>query len=695
MCELGGLMAIRFGAFLMCTGALLAAMPTAAQTADVAEGASADIIVTGDRSDRTLQETSAIVIVTTGADADRLSGTYSVDDVISRIPNIVTTRPSNNAPAIRGVDGTGPQSGGDAFFGGTRPRVNFQVDNRTLTFNEVIFIDGLLWDMQQIEAYRGPQSTLQGRNAVAGVVAVKTADPTFDWNGRARVLIGEQDTRQFSGAIGGPIVPDVLAFRLAADWRKEQAYVDFAPYQARARGLSEQLKQIDNPGRSKSLTMRGKLLFTPTPDSRALVTLSHSDAFAPQTIQVLRPFQDHVAGFPQQPRFKTRADVAILDTDVRLADGVSLAFLGSAADYRILRFAPLETGSALIDGREYSAEPRVRFGTAQDRLSGFLAGLIFRSRQREEIDFFTGRFRDRTNTDAVFGELVFKAGPALGITLGARYEEEQRVRSGAAGPFIIDFNRTFRAFMPRASVTLNASPDVIVGATIARGYNAGGVGVAFDPPFPNYTYDKETVTNYEAFVRATGAGGRLQLRANAFYNRYEGLQLPFDLNPDPNLFAFITRNADRATTYGLEVESRYRPLPELSLFANAGLLKTKVNRFDEPTVQGNELPRAPAFSFNAGLTLQPIRQLELSFDMRYTDSYYSDAFNEARGKTRPYTLANAQIAWTQGPVRIFAAATNVFDTTDATLLSPGATFQVDNATITRPPRVTGGVEWRF
>jgi len=662
-----------------------------AQTASTPD----EIIVTGDRSNLSLRRTPASVIVTTAADADRLAGAYSVDDAIARIPNIVTTRPSNNAPAIRGVDGTGPQSGGDAFFGGTRPRVNFQVDNRSLTFNEVIFIDGLLWDMQQIEAYRGPQSTLQGRNAVAGVIAVKTADPTDHWSGRARTVVGNHETRQFSGALGGPILPGILSFRVAADWREEQSFADFAPYQARAKGLSAKLKQIDNPGRFQSFTARGKLLFTPSEGTRALLTLSHSDAYAPQTIQVLRPFENHVASFPTQPRFRTRADVAIADADIRLGEGLALAFLGSATDFRILRYAALEAGSALIDGREYSAEPRLKFGTADDRLSGFVAGLVFRSRQREEIDFFTGRFRDRTNTDAVFGEVTFRPDTVFGLTLGARYEEEQRIRTGSAGPFVTDFDRTFRAFLPRATMTVNATPDVTIGATIARGYNAGGVGFAFAPPFPSYTYDKETVTNYEAFGRASLAGGRLQLRGNAFFNRYRGLQLPFDLNPDPNLFAFVTRNAQRATTYGLEVESRYRALPQLSLFANAGLLKTKVDRFIEPTVQGNELPRAPAFSFNAGFTLQPVPPLELSFDMRYTDSYYSDAFNEARGKTRPYTLANAQIAWRQGRFRIFAAATNLFDTTDAVLLSPGSSRNLDAATITRPRRITGGVEVVF
>src|SRR3546814_15446334 len=83
----------------------------------------------------------------------------------------------------------------------------------TLTYNEAIYLDGLLWDVQQMEVYRGPQSTLQGRNAIGGVVAIKTADPTFDWQGKVRGVIGGDKTRQISGAAGGPVVAGGLAYR--------------------------------------------------------------------------------------------------------------------------------------------------------------------------------------------------------------------------------------------------------------------------------------------------------------------------------------------------------------------------------------------------------------------------------------------------------------------------------------------------
>ena len=679
--------------FLLGAASLGLLAPAAAQ-AEAAE-APGDIVVTTERTDRTLRETAASVSVVTADEIERLAGAYSTNDVISRVPNLVSTYPSSTAPAVRGVDGTGPGVGADAFFAGTRPRLSYQIDHRTLTHNEAIYIDGLLWDVQQVEVYRGPQSTLQGRNAIAGVVGIKTADPTFDWTGKARAIVGEDDLWQVSGAVGGPIASDVLAFRVAADWRTEDSFAVFEPYTARDSGLSETLKEIRNPGKSESLMVRGKLLFTPSPDVRALVTLSHSDAYAPQTADVARPFEDYVASYPRQPRFRTRANVAIVDTDFHISDGLALSVLGTATDFRVERFAALFDGNVLIDGREYSLEPRVRFGSAEDRVSGFIAGLFFDAKQNEEIDIFNSRFEDRTNTYAVFGEVVFKATPAVNVTLGARYESEERDRTGGQAPFAIDFHRTFDAFLPRVTLAVHASDNVTVGATVGRGYNAGGAGFSFIFPFTSYTYEKETVWNYEGFVRASLAGGRLDLQGNVFFNDYDGLQLPFDLNPAPEDVSTVIRNADRATTYGAEVQADYRALDNLTVFANAGLLKTRINRYDDPGIQGNDLPRSPAFTLNAGFSFKPVPPVELSFDMRYTDAYYSDVFNDARGKTDPYTIANAQIAWETGPARLFMAATNLFNTTDAVLLMPGATYADDVATITRPRRVTAGVELSF
>ena len=686
---------IKRGVMLFC--ASVAASPAMAQDmAPQPKGANPGddtIVVTAERSNRTVRNTATSVDVLTGKDIDRAPGVQTTYDALALIPNLVATRSANNAPAIRGIDGGGPAIGANAFFAGTRPRVNFLVDGRTLSFNEAIYIDGGIWDTQQIEVYRGAQSTLQGRNAVGGVIAIKTADPSFTWQGKVRGLIGEDDVRQISGAVGGPLIADVAAFRIAADFRRENAQVQTVPY-----------SELRHPGRYRSLNLRGKLLIAPTglPGFRTLLTLSYTDSYAPQLLSVKRPFDDYISSQTRAtpnsatPRFRTRALAGIADASWQLADGITVSNFFTGTHFLVNRYVNAGNGIARIDGQEFTTEPRIRFGRTGDTLSGFLAGYWFHSQQHEAIDLFGGgTFFDKTLTRAVFGEASWKPSHFFDLTLGTRYEQENRDRSGGAGAFLINFHKAFRAFLPRATASFHPNEKITVGVTAGRGYNSGGAGFSFNPPFPSFTYSKETVWNYEGFIRSTLLGGRLTLDGNIFYNEYHGLQLPFIVGGTPAAPATVIRNADRATTYGAEGKFRFRAVEGLDLTGSAGLLKTRVNRYNDPNVQGNDLPRAPAFSFSAGLFATPLARLDVSADIRFTDAYYSDVFNNARGKTDPYATVNVQIGYRLGGARLFLSVTNMFNETTPVLITTGSTAATDSASMPLKRRVTGGLEMSF
>ncbi|AMK23163.1 MULTISPECIES: TonB-dependent receptor [Sphingomonadaceae] len=670
-----------FRSQLFVTAGALVLLPTSAACAAEQDGGTLDeIVVTAEKSNRSLRETASSVTVITDEAAERM-GVYGTNELLDRMTNLVNIKPGNAAPTVRGIDGTGPAQGSDAFFAGTRPRLNYQLDGRTLGFNESIFQNGTLWDIGQVEVYRGPQSTLQGRNAIAGTIAIRTADPTFDWEGRARALVGSQDERQVSGALSGPIAPDLLAFRLSADWRRSQAYVDFTPYPEEA-----------HPGRFQNLTLRGKLLFTPTPDVRSLLTVAYVDGRAPQSEYVLGP--DYSQKVPQsapQPVFRSRNTTGITDTSWRVSDIVTLQAYLSATDFRTDRYAPATTGNARIDGREYVAEPFVRLRSPDDRFSGFVAAYIFRTHQSETIDLYGGgAFRDRTRTTAAFGEFTGKLTDALTLVLGGRYEVEHRFRTGYAGPFLIDFDETYREFLPKATLSLRATDAITVGVTAGRGYNGGGAGFTYYPPYVSYTYKPEFVWNYEGFLRSSLAGGKVTLTANVFYNDYKGLQLPYSLG----VLSTVIRNADRATTYGAEAGISWNPSMGNQIYANVGLLKTRVNRYDDPAVQGNDLLHAPAFSSDVGFNVSPDGKFEMGGDVRYTDSYFSDVFSNARGKVSPYAVLNGRVAYNLGPARLSLSVRNLLNSGHPVdyVIYGGAVY---GATILQPRTVTGGVELRF
>jgi len=645
------------------------------------------IVVTGEKRERSLMDTASSVSVTTAEEMMRRAGLDTTSELLERIANLVSTEPSNLAPAVRGLDGTGPAQGADAFFAGTRPRLNYQVDGRTLTYNESIFSDATLWDVERVEVYRGPQSTLQGRNAVAGAIVVKTKDPTYEWEGTARLMAGNYSTWQGSAALSGPIIDDQLAFRLSGDYRMRDSFVDFPSYPG-----------VADPEEYKSLALRGKLLIEPAalPDVKALLTVSHIDAYAPQSNSVVRPFGEHEAAYPPQPRFGTKATNGILDTTWDINQAFSLQTILSAADIKVTRKALPGDGNAEIDISEYVAEPRLSMTLLDQQLEGFVGVHVFRSSQDEYIDLFGGgTFDDSTDTDAVFGEFTMHATDRIDVTVGGRYEREERDRDGGAGPFLISFHETYKEFLPKASVALQVTDDLRTGLVIGKGYNAGGAGFTYEVPFQSYTFEPEYVWNYEWFWRASLLNDRLSLNGNVFYNEYENLQLPFDLNPDPDLWSYVVRNADKAETYGLEMNGRVLVTEGLEVFAGGGLLKTEVTKYPGSGIEGNELARSPSFTANFGFSYAHASGLELSADARYSDSYYSEVVNNARGKTDPYWVANAKVGYRLDYVRIFAEVTNIFDTGKPIMLSPGATPAEDIATVMQPRTYSVGLQFSF
>ena len=161
--------------------------------------------MTGERQAQTWHDTASSVAVITGEMNESLAGADRVEQLLFLVPN-VQHGSGGTGPTIRGQDSTGVLRDLPAFLGGTRPRVTLQVDGRAVSFNEFVFGLASVWDVDQVEVYRSPQTTTQGRNSIGGAIFIETRDPDYDWNGRVRVLGGNYDTWQASGVISGPIV---------------------------------------------------------------------------------------------------------------------------------------------------------------------------------------------------------------------------------------------------------------------------------------------------------------------------------------------------------------------------------------------------------------------------------------------------------------------------------------------------------
>ncbi len=98
-----------------------------------------------------------------------------------------------------------------------------------VAFNDIPFIrnhffEQEFYDVSQVEVLRGPQGTLYGRNATAGVVNLVSAKPSDRFEAMASVDIGNYNQRRFEGMINLPLLDDRLDLRAAGEWTKRQGY---------------------------------------------------------------------------------------------------------------------------------------------------------------------------------------------------------------------------------------------------------------------------------------------------------------------------------------------------------------------------------------------------------------------------------------------------------------------------------------
>jgi len=172
------------------------------------------------------------------------------------------------------------------------------VDGRPVTYNEYVFGTAPLWDVERLEVYRSPQTTTQGVNSIAGAIFVFSDDPTLEVTARARLTGGDYGSRQISAMASGPLSRD-LAVRVAGDLRYSRTTSRIAPVMAGA-----------DPNHDVYGLLRAKLLFEPRglPDSRLLLTLTHSQSQAPQSVGVSAPFRERRDLAPNYGVFRVRVD---------------------------------------------------------------------------------------------------------------------------------------------------------------------------------------------------------------------------------------------------------------------------------------------------------------------------------------------------------------------------------------------------
>jgi iron complex outermembrane receptor protein len=187
--------------------------PEAVATESPTDGTLATVVVTARNRSERLQDVPLSISVVTGEQLEQL-GASDFTAFSKRAANVTVSRdnPQHRAASIRGI---GKMSNTHA----QDPSVGIIVDGVNYAYNPLA-ASVEYTDISSVEVTRGPQGTLQGKNATLGVINIITKRPSFTPDANYSLTFGENDT--FIGRVsgGGPIVDDLIAWRGAFSVQK-------------------------------------------------------------------------------------------------------------------------------------------------------------------------------------------------------------------------------------------------------------------------------------------------------------------------------------------------------------------------------------------------------------------------------------------------------------------------------------------
>jgi iron complex outermembrane recepter protein len=570
-----------------------------------------------------------------------------------------------------------------------------------------IFVDGIylgrgqqawnvLTDVERIEILRGPQGTLFGRNTTGGSINVITnkAEPEFDANVSLRV--GDYGLYEVSGMLNIPISDSVssrfVLFHESHDGYLENQfaggndYLDEDMVYGRAAfrfdndsnllvDLAFDFMQQDNNGASFS----GVKFFDqdePGVNTWAAALLGTTGADRPAADTT----DDWEFNADTNSRNEVDAFSAIATVQYEASWGVFKSisgfseyeqFAGGDSDFSTFGLADLtlDTKATVI-----SQEFQIQSNSDDSKLS-WLFGLYFLNEEIDELfrfDFLLGGFdfstRDggaEATSYAGFGQIDYDFTEKTRLNIGFRYTYDDKSydstdvgRRDDRGT--VNGDETFDEFTWRLGIEHFPNEEVMLYANVSTGFKSGGFN-RFRPPADggidyDLVYEPETITNFEAGIKADWMDGTMRTNLAVYYNEIDDLQAYAFDNSVPSS---VTTNAGEASTFGVELENTYAPSPGVQLQAIVAYMDAEYDEYgtfnngsQNIDASGNTRELSPElkatltaryeFSLGDYGTLSPYIQFT------FKDEYYVTAANESvfgLDKQDSYTQTDIKLFW--------------------------------------------------
>lgn len=541
------------------------------------------------------------------------------------------------------------------------------------------FDDNLL-GIERVEVLRGPQSTLYGRNAEAGVVSIVTRKPGNDPYAVVSAEVGSRDKRVLRFDASHALVKDTLYLGVAGEFFEQNGFID---------NTFKGHKEDDRERRNGRLALRW------TPDEQTDATLRYAQ----------REYRDEGSlwGSVTAPRGTVRsgtdswndstARTVSLDVSHALAPGLRLRSVTANNEFtdRIkqdIDFMPADMLHVSRDHhfRTLSQELRLegQLGQAQ-WLAGFYADrddhdLSFG--QKIPLGSTTTSAAQKGNSTALFTHWSIPLADRWTVTAGGRIERDE-VRFALAGGS--EQSREWTHFSPKLALQYQWRQDAQVYASVADGFRAGGFN-AFAPEAYR-RYQPERVRSFELGAKGRLLDRRLRYGASVYLMDVRDMQVQQIGSPGQ---MFLT-NAASARPAGVEAELQYLLGSGWQIQAALGLNHTRFREFKDGAndYKGKHNPLASDATGHLGVRYDAPQGWYAQAHLNGASKVYLDAANKY-GRAG-YGVINLMAGYTFGHTELSAYVHNAGNKKYDTI-----GFLNGTTTIYSPPRELGlRLTWRM
>lgn len=684
------------------------------QARNASVNATEEIVVTAEKRPEGLQNVPIAITALSGQTLEK-AGVTTVADLPLLVPSLqFGTRSTNIFIAMRGIG----QAGQDI---GSQSGVTVSLDGVPL-LNQFLMNPAFL-DVQRIEVLRGPQGTIQGRNATGGAINIYSNPPSDRTEGQIELTVGDYARLGVKGFVNAAIT-DTLSGRFSFQAERADGWLKNGYLHTR----DESTRLAEG---------RGQLLFKPSSNFsiRALLDYTKDDGSI-QFAQILGradpniPTPVELPGYPYPVNNINDLTIYIDQsnhrkvTDLRgtvIAQwelGPSTTLTSTTGyikhDIKLLNIdvdatpAPTSLFPFLgLNAKQFTQE--LTLTTDLGSRADLVAGLFYMHGNSSEplyltfgplVNYLVYLPEEKLDSYAGYAQLRYHITDKLRLTVGGRYTLDSKSYNmdasvGGIHTLLADKDH-WSAFTPRFALDYTPNDNSLVYASVSRGFKSGGFNTLGDITQPVNTFNPEYVWNYEAGIKEALFGRKLRLGLTGFYSDYTNLQQTvFVINEETQVRFPKVLNSAGAKIKGIELEANAVPVPRLILGGSMTRLWAKYGFFcnadplypslptapacvgqtvnGEPVavgsqnLQGNILTQAPKWQYSlSGQYTFPISSslgITPRIDYKWQSRVYFDIYNHPLNSQGAYGLLNASlwIAPPSGAWSLTAWVRNAFD----------------------------------